>query len=178
ICDLVMAQSMEVIGDRWECGEAEVYQERRGCEILLRVIHELRMLVPPPPIDAPLGIGGAVAGDQYNLATSMAELVLRDAKWNAVSLGDNLPFLTLAAAIKQHRPRLFWISVSHLTNEAAFLSQYSELFDEFGLDVAFVVGGRALHESLRQAMKYSAFCDNMQHLESFAQTLRKNDDVN
>jgi hypothetical protein len=52
-----------------------------------------------------------------------------------------------------------------------FLSEYVKLYDEFGLDVAFVVGGRVLTEEIRQQMKYASFCDNMQHLESFAKTL-------
>ena len=34
-----------------------------------------------------------------------------------------------------------------------------------------VVGGRALTEEMRQQMKYATYCDNMQHLEGFAQTL-------
>ncbi len=172
ICDNVFADAFEAIGDRWECGEAEVYQERRGCEISLRVLYELRSLVPMPATDAPLAIGGATEGDQYNLATTMVELVLRDAKWNAVSLGDNLPFATLAAAIKEHRPRMFWLSCSHIADEASFLDGYNALYDEFGMSVAIVVGGRALHEGLRQRMNYAAYCDNMRHLESFAQTLR------
>ena len=32
ICDEVFAAVFREIGDRWACGEAEVYQERRGCE--------------------------------------------------------------------------------------------------------------------------------------------------
>ena len=142
-----------------------------ACEIALRVLHEVRSFLPSPPAEAPLAIGGATEGDQYNLATTMVELVLRDAKWNAVSLGDNLPFETLAAAIKQQRPRLFWLSCSHISNPAAFLEGYNDLYDEFGLDVALVVGGRALTEEIREQMKYAAYCDTMQHLESFAQTL-------
>jgi excisionase family DNA binding protein len=172
LCDNVFAAAFREIGERWSCGEAEVYQERRGCEITLRLLHELRAILPAPPADAPLAIGGATAGDQYSLGTTMAELVLRDSKWNAVSLGDNLPFETLAAAIKQHRPRLFWLSCSHITNESEFLAGYSDLYDEFGIEVAFVVGGYALTDKLRQQMKFSAYCDNMQHLEGFAQTLR------
>jgi len=172
ICDKVIAKSFVEIGDRWQCGEAEVYQERVGCQLAMRVLHELRMLVPTPPGDAPIAIGGAIAGDQYDLATAMVELVLRDGKWNATSLGGNLPFSTLGPAIKQHRPRMFWISVSHLADESEFLSNYEKMYDEFGLDVAFVVGGRALTDEIRQQMKYAAFCDNLQHLETFAQTLR------
>lgn len=172
ICDQVIAKSFQEIGDRWECGDAEVYQERRGCEQALRVLRELRMLIPRPPADAPHAIGGAIEGDQYNLATTMVELVLRDTKWNATSLGDNLPFNTLGAAIRRHRPRMFWISVSHLASESQFIDAYAGLYDEFGLNVAFVVGGRALTEKIRQRMKYAAFCDNLQHLEAFAQTLK------
>jgi methanogenic corrinoid protein MtbC1 len=172
ICDDVFAAAFREIGDRWACGDAEVYQERRGCEISLRVLHELRSLLPTPSADAPLAIGGAASGDQYSLSTTMVELVLRDVKWNAISLGDNLPTATLAAAIRAHRPKLFWLSCSHVTDESEFLAGYGDLYDEFGLDVAFVVGGYALTDQVRQRMKYSAYCDNMQHLEGFAETLR------
>ena len=172
ICDDVFAAAFREIGDRWACGDAEVYQERRGCEISLLVLHELRSLLPPPPAEAPLAIGGAASGDQYSLGTTMAELVLRDVTWNANSIGNNLPFVTLAAAIREHRPKLFWLSCSHVADESEFLAGYHELYEEFGLDVAFVVGGYALTEQVRQQMKYSAYCDNMQHLEGFAQTLR------
>ncbi len=172
ICDGVLARAFEAIGDRWECGTAQVYQERRGCEISLRVLHELESLVPIPTADAPIAIGGTAAGDQYSLGTTMAQLVLRDLQWNAISLGDNLPFDTLGAAIVEHRPRIFWISCSYIEREDTFLRDYLQLYDSFGSDVAFVVGGRALTEPLRQKMKYAAYCDNMQHLESFARTLR------
>lgn len=172
ICDAAFAPAFASIGERWRCGDLRVYQERRACEIAMRILHELGGLIPRPPAEAPLAIGGAVEGDGYSLGTTMAELVLRDAKWNAVSLGPNLPFSTLPEAIKQHRPRMFWISCSHIDDETKFLNAYSDLYDQFGLDVAIVVGGRSLVESVRKRMKYSAYCDTMQHLESFAQALR------
>lgn len=172
ICDSIFAAAFREIGDRWACGDAEVYQERWGCEISLRVLHELRSLLPNPSAESPLAIGGAASGDQYQLGTTMAELVLRDEAWNAISVGANLPFTTLAAAIREHRPKLFWVSCSHIVDESEFLHSYGALYEEFGLDVAFVVGGYALTEQLRQQMKYSAYCDNMQHLEGFARTLR------
>ncbi len=36
------------MGDLWECGDLDVYQERRGCEVCNRLIHELRRLLPEP----------------------------------------------------------------------------------------------------------------------------------
>ncbi|HSG73449.1 MAG TPA: DNA-binding protein, partial [Planctomycetaceae bacterium] len=143
----------------------------RSCEISQRLLFELLTLIPVPPPNAARAIGGTVEGDPYQLATTMSELILREAGWHATSLGDNLPFATLAAAIRDNRPRLFWISCSQLRNVDQFLGEYNRLYDEFGLDVAFVVGGRALTEEIRQQMKYASFCDTMQHLEAFAKTL-------
>ena len=171
ICDDVFAESFREIGDRWECGKAEVYQERHGCEILLRVMHNMRSLISDPDPEAPLAIGGTATGDQYSLGTTMAELILRDIGWNAHSLGDNLPFETLAEAIKTQKPSMFWLSCSHIDDEDAFLADYAALYEEFSGDVAIVVGGNALSEELRQRMQFSAYCDSMQHLEGFAQTL-------
>jgi len=173
ICDEVFRVAFEEIGALWECGTAEIYQERRSCEISLRVLHELNKLLPDPPRDAPRAIGAVAEGDHYNIGTAMAELVLRDAKWNATSLGSNLPFTTLATSIRDERPRLFWLSCSHIHDMSAFLAGYSELYEEFSLEVAFVVGGRAITEEVRQQMKFAAYCDNMQHLEGFAQSLRR-----
>ncbi|MHB0959768.1 MAG: MerR family transcriptional regulator [Pirellulaceae bacterium] len=171
LCDEVVAKAFHLIGHSWACGDTDVYQERRGCELTLRVLHELRALVLPPPADAPLAIGAAPAGDQYALATTSVELVLQDVKWSAKSLGVDLPFETLHAAIRRHQPRLFWLSCSHLTNENEFLVRYARLHDEFGQEVAFVVGGQALNASVRQHMKFTSYCENMRQLESFAMQL-------
>lgn len=171
ICDLVFVKAFQIIGDRWQCGEAEVYQERRGCELAVRVLHELHKLVAQPQEDAPIAIGGAAEGDLYNMATTMLELVLRDNHWNAVSLGYNLPFQTLEAAIRQKSPKLFWLSVNHIPNEPEFVQSYNQLYDQFRNSVAFVVGGRALNEKIRNQIQYATYCDNIRHVESFAQTL-------
>jgi methanogenic corrinoid protein MtbC1 len=168
ICDEALARAFEQIGLRWSCGEAEIYQERRACEIVLRILHELRSLVNPAPPGAPLAIGATPDGDHYVLATTMAELVLQEAGWNARSLGNNIPLATLRNALRTQQPQLFWLSCSHLDQSGDFLHSYQSLHQEFGDRVAFVVGGRALTESLRQQMSCKAFCSRMGELEAAA----------
>ncbi|GIW98338.1 MAG: DNA-binding protein [Pirellulaceae bacterium] len=175
ICDDVIAAAFHEIGDRWSCGEAEIFQERLACEVALATLHDLESLMRPPPESGPLAIGAAPEGDQYSLGTAMAALVLCDNQWRATSLGDNLPIATLRAAILRHRPKLFWLSCSHLADEDRFASEYNALFEEFSGQIAFVLGGRALHPGLRKRLHYSAFCDSMQHLEDFANTLHPGD---
>jgi MerR family transcriptional regulator, light-induced transcriptional regulator len=171
ICDEVIARTFCEIGNLWQCGAAEIYQERRACEICQRVIYELRGLIPQAPIESPIAIGGTAEGDPYSLASMTVELVLRDHRWNANSLGYNLPFDTLHAAIKDHRPKLFWLSVSHLPDQERFVSGYRRLYEEFQGDTFFVLGGRAMNEELRRQIKYSVFCDTLQHLEGFIESL-------
>lgn len=172
ICDLVIAPAMRAIGDGWEHGEVEVYEERRACEISLRVLHELRSVLLPPAEDAPVAIGGTLEHDPYQLATAMVDLSLREAGWRAESYGSNHPAATLCAAIRDVRPRLFWLSVSALPSTGEFLSAYSDIYAAARTaGVAVVVGGRALTDDVRQRMEYAAFCDTLRHVVAFARTL-------
>lgn len=172
ICDQVVAPAFHRLGDRWQHGEIEIYQERRGSEICLKLLHELRMSLPSPSPDAPLAIGGTLAGDWYALPTTMAELVLREAGWCAQSYGVGHPVETLCIALRDRKPRLFWLSVSWFASENDFVARFQKIYDtaaECGTAVA--VGGRALTESIRRRITYSAFCDNMGHLVAFASAL-------
>ncbi len=173
VCDFVLAASMHDIGDRWDCEEAEIYQERRATMICLRLLSELRSSIPAPPERKPSALGGTPECDPYLIPTTMAEIVLRQNGWRAQSLGSRLPFATLVAAIRDVRPQLFWLSVSHLDDVDRFLAEYRAFYDEVRSQVAVVVGGRALTESLRRQMEYSAYGDTMQHLEAFARTLQR-----
>ena len=77
----------------------------------------------------------------------------------------------LVAAVLEQKPRLFWLSVSHLEEEDRFVEQFTHAYESFESRVAVAVGGRALSESVRQRLKYTVYCDTMQHLESFARTM-------
>ena len=174
ICDDVLAKSFQDIGDLWECGGVEVFEERRACEISTRLVHELRRLLPPPPPGAPLAEGGTLDGDPYTLAGSMAELVLRDLGWKAVPLGNRLPFSTLRVALKKTRPKLLWLSVSAIRDEDRFADEMNQLFDEATeTGAALALGGVALTEDVRRRIRFTVYCDTYQHLEAFSKTLRR-----
>ena len=101
----------------------------------------------------------------------MAELVLRDAGWNARSLGTSLPISSFIKAIHETSPKLFWLSVSHIEPSFDFLAEFGKLSNVcLETETALVVGGRVLTETIRQKMTYSAFCDTMRHLDAFART--------
>ncbi len=172
ICDQGIAETFHEIGALWECGDVEVYEERRACEMCLRAVHELRHLLPPPPVDAPVAFGATLDGDPYTLAVTIAELVLRDSGWNAQSLGHMLPFATLHTAIERHAPRLLWLSLSTIRDEDSFCTEMNRLFDKAEqARTALVIGGRSLSPEIRRRIRYSSYCDTFLNLQDFAETL-------
>ncbi len=171
IADELISKTMHSLGREWDCGDVEVYQERRGCEICMRQFHELRRLVPKPPANGPLAKGGAPEGDQNMLPSQLVELVLRESGWRATNLGVNLPFDTMAAAIQEHRPRLFWMSVSHVADPEEFVAGFQRLAESIPKETMVVLGGRALRDDVRPQLSYTSFCDNMHQLAAFATAL-------
>ncbi|RMF80107.1 MAG: MerR family DNA-binding transcriptional regulator [Planctomycetota bacterium] len=173
ICDDILTPALATLGELWQAGNLEIYQERRACEICHCALRRMNYILDPPPDHAPLAIGGTPEGDPYGLPTLMAAFVLRSLGWRTEPLGSNLPLSTIAAAIDDMRPNLLWLSVSSVPDIEHFVREYKSLYESAGrFGVAIAVGGRALTETVREQMHYSTYCDNFAHLRSFVETLR------
>lgn len=167
ICDQVIAKAFRQIGEAWESGDLDEYKERLSCEIVSRILRELRQALPPSNGKL-VAIGGSCEHDYYMLPTTMVELVLRQRGYDASSLGTNLPLHSLEAAMADSKPYLFWLSVSFVANLETFLLDYERLYamaSHHG--IMLVVGGQGLRTEIRQQMQYAAYCDTHQNLESF-----------
>lgn len=171
VCDIgdrVIVEAMRSIGERWSNHDVEPYQERRACEICGHILSQLRALIPILSETAPLAIGGTLSGDAYRMPTLLIELVLREAGWRAESFGTGLPAETLCAAMETLRPKLFWLSVSHIGSMSEFLERYNLIYEcSQKLKIFIVVGGHALDADVRRQMQYNAFCDSLRHLVNF-----------
>lgn len=172
ICDEVLAVIFQRLGIAWECGELEIYRERRACEIVYRLLNELSLALPPVPPSAPLALGATLPNDHYQLPSTMVELVLREQGWQARSLGCNLPAETLIAALREQRPKLFWLSASHISETSEFVSAFNQLAAAAqDLRIPIILGGRALSSELRQQLVFTACCENLRELQNLSLTL-------
>ncbi len=176
IFDDVVATAFRTIGDRWECHDAEIYQERSSCQIMIRLLHELRSKQVPPTRKI-IALGATIEGDQYSLPVTMAEIVLRSVDWDTRLLGISIPFDSMVKAVEAHSPALVWLSVSFIADAAEFVHGFRHLSAAAGrTKTAIVVGGHALTPEIRTQLSYSAFCDTMRHLEEFGRTFRRQTD--
>lgn len=172
VADRLIGPTFRSIGDSWACGDMEIYQERRGCEICTRLIHELRRLLPDPMGSAPLAMGGTTSGDQYQLPNLLVEMVFRESGWRSINLGNNLPFASLLSAARKHMPKIFWLSVSYVPDEERFVADCTHFAQSLPKGVVFVVGGSGIYDDLRKRIAYSSYCDNMAQLSNLARTIK------
>ena len=169
ICDEFLARCFEVIGERWEHGELEIYVERRACGLCARALTELLASLPESPESAPLALGATLSGDHYDLALQMGEVCLRESGWQASVLGTNLPADTIAEAVKRHEPAMLWISISHVEDEESLVQSIKRLYEECtAAGARLVIGGRALSSDLRSRLRFHSYGDSMDHLVAIA----------
>lgn len=169
--DELLSPVLKRVGEEWEHGGVEVYQERRAVGVAMRVLHEFSRLLPRPQTRAPRAIGGTPEGDQYGVATLLVELTLRELGWNASSLGSNLPFETLLKAAQDVHPRLYWMSVSRIDDADHFVTTFNAFQHQLPSSIALVLGGRALDEGIRKRARYSVFCDDLQQLTRYVASI-------
>lgn len=173
MADLVIAPVMRRIGHDWEARQIDVWQEHRGTQLCSAALHELLAeVLPRAEQQRPLALGAGPEGDPYHLALLLAQVALVDAGWQVVNLGPNTPFDTLANAVGALRPKLVWISASHLSDADRFLQQYKTFQRATSRHgAAIAVGGAALVEGVRSGMVYTMFGDGLTQLLQFARTL-------
>lgn len=174
IGDEVVGPALSDVGLAWECGDLSVFQERWGCEIVQRCLYTLENAVPEPPANASRAVGGTLEGDPYRLATTLCEVVLREAGWQAQSFGTSIPQASLIEAVRKIRPQLCWLSVSHPYDADKFVADVNELFDVAkDCGAALVVGGRGFNEDLRRRCRYTTYCERLKDLHAFAESIEK-----
>jgi excisionase family DNA binding protein len=164
----LITDAMHGIGRAWDCHLLDAYQERRACALCIRLLNELRALLPLIPSGAPVAVGCTPSGDPYQLPTALVELALREVGWNAISLGSDLPFDSLLQAAHDYRPQLVWLSVSAIDNPGLFVAEQNRLAAQLDKRVCLIVGGRALTDKIRPKLQYTAHCDSLRNLVDLA----------
>ena len=171
VADFLITDAMHSIGHAWSTDEIDAYQERRACDIALRLIGEIRAALPNPKSNAPLAFGGTLSQDHYQIPTALVELTLREVGWNATNLGCNLPVDSFLKAADDHQPAIIWLSVSVIFDEMAFIADQHRLVEGLPSGTAMVIGGRGIPEETAENLQYSAICHSLSELSNFAYLL-------
>lgn len=171
LLERLVAPAMAWVGTQWVDGKIDVYQEHVATLRAWSVLVELRGLLPMPPDRAPLALGGSPEGDPYLLPTLMAELTLADMGWRTLNTGPNTPVASLLEALRRHRPRLVWLSVTSVKPDESFFADYPRFFEAAqAAGASVVIGGQGLTDALQDRLVASGFGTRLAHLKAFARS--------
>ena len=149
IDDEIIAPALWLVGDLWERGEISIADEHLATEISLRVLalerearrmqrarRDHRVMLAAP------------AAELHVMALRMAADLLRDAGYDVVMLGADVPPPALAASANRHRPHVICLSSTMPGGGDQVLVSIHEVQKTWPA-AGFVVGGRGLTSRVR-----------------------------
>jgi MerR family transcriptional regulator, light-induced transcriptional regulator len=144
IDDEIITPALWLVGDLWARGEISVADEHLATEISLRVLALQREA--QRVADQRRGrrvLVAATSGEHHVVALRMVANLLREAAYDVVMLGGDVPAGALAAAASRHDPHVVCMGATMPGGADRLLLAIHAVQQEWP-GTAFVVGGRAL----------------------------------
>jgi len=121
-----VAAAIAEIGRRWEAGDCQIFEEHAATEALRRAaaacISEMRL-----GAGAPSAVLLTVENERHTLGLTLAELVLAEAGWRPVWIGEGPPADELQSLVSKLKPHLLVVSASSVTPTKAVARYQAEL---------------------------------------------------
>lgn len=171
IIDGPVRQAMTHIGEIWGNRPEGIFLEHRASDLCLHALHRLRAWMS---VEAPraVAVGGAIAGDPYQLPTLSVALALTDLGVEAVNLGADCPFETLLDGARAHDARLVWLSVTSLPLPRQSLPAIADLAATLQAEGrALVVGGQGMQARTVERVPNLHYVPDLAGLETLLESL-------
>jgi excisionase family DNA binding protein len=174
LADGPIRNAMGMLGELWLDGPKGVCLEHQGTAAVMAAMHQLRMLMPNLPTNAPVAVGGSLEDDTHVLPCVIVGTVLKEVGMRDVNLGGVTPVAAFQHAIEQHRPKLVWVSVSVTEpspRRKADFHTLAEIAEQHACPI--VIGGRGASTVIDNHTPRSVIiAQTMSELAAFASGLR------
>jgi excisionase family DNA binding protein len=109
-----VASAIAELGRQWEAGTCHIFEEHAVSESLRRGVALCAAEGMYEP-DTPRAVLFTVEGERHTLGLTLAELVLAEAGWRSVWLGEGPPSDELQLLVDKLKPNLLLVSASAVT---------------------------------------------------------------
>ncbi len=113
-----VAAAIAEIGRRWEAGACQIFEEHAATEALRRAAAACAADMRYAG-DAPTAALFTIENERHTLGLALAELVLAEAGWRPIWIGEGLPADELAPLFAKFAPRLALVSASAASRPTA-----------------------------------------------------------
>lgn len=177
IDDAIIAPAMWLVGELWERGEISIAEEHIATEISIRVLalhseakrvrrarRRSRVMLATP------------AGELHVVALRMTGDLLRDAGFDVVMVGADVPPTALAASARRHHPDVVCLSSTMPGGGDEVMIAVDEV-QRVAPGVGFVIGGQGLTSRLRGLPRIEV-CDRVSHAVEAVDAVVQRADLN
>lgn len=151
-----VASAIAEIGRSWEAGACQIFEEHAATEALRRAaascVEEMRIRD-----DAPCAALFTIEKERHTLGLALAELVVVEAGWRPVWIGEGPPADELGDLVSKFEPKRIIVSASGVRTARAVACYQRALIDEAKRsDIAlFFAGGGAWQDETEGTRVYS-----------------------
>jgi MerR family transcriptional regulator, light-induced transcriptional regulator len=149
IDDEIIAPALWLVGELWERGEITVADEHLATEISMRVVTLQREAQRVAVSRGDHGVLlAAPAGELHVVALRMIANLLRDAGYDVLMLGADVPAEALAASARHHQPDVVCLSAT-MRSGGDEVTATMDAVQRAWPRAGFVIGGRAVASRVR-----------------------------
>lgn len=139
----IVAPLTQQVGDAWEDGRVEVFEEHLFTELTKRVLRQAIAALPQGSA-SPRVLLTSVPDEQHMLGLLMVEALLALEGAECIPLGTQMPVLEIIRAARAHRADIVALSFSVAFPSRQLPKLLEQLRDALPADVELWVGGRGV----------------------------------
>jgi methanogenic corrinoid protein MtbC1 len=173
----IITPALWYVGELWARGEISVADEHLATEISIRVIalqRESQRLARQRRSSRVML--AACAGERHVVALRMVVNLLREAGYEVLMLGADVPARALAAAAERHRPEVICLSATMPGGGDRVLIAMDDVLQAWP-SARFVAGGRGLSSRVRERPGL-AVCDRVSEAVEVVDAVLKRAELN
>ncbi len=102
VYDGLLADAMQLVGERWASGQWGIAEEHLASQTLIRALERIRPQLGPEGRIGPLAVLAGVTGEHHMIGLICLEHVLGEGGWTVARLGADVPARDLAAFVARN----------------------------------------------------------------------------
>jgi len=137
----LMPDLLKLIGDRWQTGEMQVYQEHWLSELLQTLLRHSLAKLPEPTQPHPKVLLTTLPQELHGLGLLMIEVLLTLENTYCINLGVNTPVESIIKAVAEYNIDVVCLSLSEAVSTKLAMQQLKELDQQLPSSVVVWLGG-------------------------------------